>query len=535
MTSVTVITLFGLVLAMSLFLPAFVDDIYYLLLTSRGGYDHWQTISIFPECGGTFAVNVPLTLLPGRALSWLVQLLINDYYSMRLIAIAMLLAWIAYLTWFIKRCLYPDIDMRAIAASAIGFLCLGTMPIWLLLSRPDTAMAFAVTFYFSIPFIVRRYDKPSTLKLLLAAAVFFLVTSWFVSVHLKALLYVPLIFVAVFSTARWNKIFAGLLAVIAAFTSVPAWVSYWRVKLDCPAAIAMHDWEGQALLPSQLLNNPPAFFQQLFVNISHIGDYAKGIMFPVRSALPPLANTILEFFAAQCIALFLLAVALLVIAGTVLMIARVAESGKWRQPSVLLVACLMAAFGAQLCLQTTKLFYNSIMVWVSLALSGLALADYFECKVAPVKTSRLSHVCLASWPVVIISQFALLATYMPFVIYYAKHPLPNGVIGSQSDLLSPMYYSQTRDTILEAAKQCNIAPDASSEHLAIDMHTYLPMKQTFEPYRLTFRYGEFQDAQTFLDYLQDHQSTGVITLCRSLPPSLLPYFHKYNGVCCHRS
>ena len=155
--AVIIIALYGVTLLSEFFAPVLWDDIWFPVMNSRAGFDGWYAMNTYPQCGGTFLTAIPLTLLPGRAISWLAHVITGNFFTMRASSIVILLAWISYAVWFLRTLFLPNAPGLLVAAGVIAFAGLGTLPYAMLMSRPERGMIFVVTFYASLPFIIRKY------------------------------------------------------------------------------------------------------------------------------------------------------------------------------------------------------------------------------------------------------------------------------------------------------------------------------------------------------------------------------------------
>jgi hypothetical protein len=261
-----VVALFGVALCVSLFLPAYVDDVLYLILDSRAGYDGWQFISSAPQCDN-FITPIPPTLLPGRAWAWAIHTMISDWYTLRTVSLIILFSWIAFTAWALKRCIFPAQPWLYILAGIAGFTALGTLPFALVLGRPEIAMIFAITWYVFLPFLIVRYPSPPRWITFVASLLFLLVTSWFLGVHSKALFYVPLALVSGTYVCRWNKILGILAVAFTLIASYQAW-NLEQVRMVCPGSEFMRQYGATLVLaPGMFFTNKSGVLWQAFINV----------------------------------------------------------------------------------------------------------------------------------------------------------------------------------------------------------------------------------------------------------------------------
>jgi hypothetical protein len=529
-----VISLFGLAILLSLFMPAYIDDLFYPLTSARAGYDGWYSLNAFPQCGETFLVAIPVALLPGRAFSWAIHTTISDFYDLRISAIIILLAWIVYTAWFLKSCLLPAQPLRYVLAGVVSFAGLGRLPFLLLYSRPETAMILAITVYVSLPFLIDKFSPPSLKIVLLLALLFLFMTSWFVSAHPKALLYAPLVLLSSLWVCRWHRITGVVLTLATAFTLYQGWHDFWRLKIACPGSPAgeKHQ-EISGLSPAQFFSDRGKFLHQLKLNIMAGNEYIHGINFSSGYGLPAAPHNIMESIASPLITCVIIGFLLGITYGMVLMVFHVFRHRALGHPAFLLSLTLLGAFAAQWALQTMKLQYNFGLVWMTLMLCGITIAIYITRQTGYWEKPCLTYGFFSLLIVAFFSESVLLATYIPATMMSAQDITPDDV-GQEmwGGVSGPFNYQALKERILEVAKSCRIAPDNSSKHVMIDFGTYLALKNTYQPYRVDFLYHEFDQPEQLFPFLKKAHSSGIVTFCRTLPENIRPYAQQEDGVCC---
>jgi len=210
---------------------------------------------------------------------------------------------------------------------------------------------------------------------------------------------------------------------------------------------------------------------------------------------------------------------------------------------LLLPLCLLAACVVQCGLQQAgKIFYNTSLVWVTLVLSGVALAGYLSKHTDywSVRGSGLSKNYAFLLITAVTSLFALLFTYVPATIFMLREPAPNGLMHITEDgksrniaaLIIEQDFDETRKHVLSAARLCHIATDGSSHHLVVNGFTYFPLKNTYQPLLAIYLMREYKDPQKLFRFLRQRQSSGIVTLCALLPEKLMLFAKESDGVCC---
>lgn len=553
--AVAVILLFCVALCISLFLPTLEDEIFFLMLNGRAGYDDWQSLSTFPQCNHILAVPVPFTLLPGRALSWAMHFIISDPYALRMSGITILLSWIAYMAWFLKQCIIPSEPWLIILAGILGFISLGTLPFAMALARPETGMALAVTLYVSVPFLVDKYPAPARWIIWLSSLLFILVTSWFLSAHPKAIFYAPLLLMSAIYACKWHKAVGGALTALTVFACYQT-AGFILSRLSCPDSAEIKPYlESLAVSPFLLFTNSPLFWKNIALNLMHTVYYLLEIILPLQGGWLPGHRQ--DFFHTNITAmgpiysviwlttLILIVVVILRsltgVAASIIVAARTAVREHSCNASLFFILpCLLAAAFAQCALQTEMLFYNFSLIWITLLLGGVITLAYLSENYT--RWDRIEDKLRRGYKILLLAAFVnlcyLLLTYIPATLTLLQEPAPNGLVMKgplldQQSGVGSQHYGETRRHILDAAQMCHIPLDRSGHHVALDQYSYLPLKDTYQPLRIGFRFfHEFNDPQKFFAFLRKWQSSGLITPCFELPEKIRPFAKETEGVCC---
>lgn len=146
------IALFVLMLALSFLLPILWDDIWYPITSGRVGYDNGMNMNAYPQCGKSFLTATPLTLMPGRWLSWIVHALTADFIALRFVAICILLAAMGFMSFLIRRFVLTALPWYMVLSLVVACTAIGSMPFSFLMARPEAAMllSIAICCYFPL-------------------------------------------------------------------------------------------------------------------------------------------------------------------------------------------------------------------------------------------------------------------------------------------------------------------------------------------------------------------------------------------------
>jgi hypothetical protein len=171
---------------------------------------------------------------------------------------------------------------------------------------------------------------------------------------------------------------------------------------------------------------------------------------------------------------------------------------------------------------------NSSLAWIMLTIGSIIIFKRIAYRQMPwLKYSFSSLLVVAAF-----SEGVLLLTYIPATIESSQDITHDATQENWGEIGGPFNYQALKERILEVAKICKIAPDSSSQHVMIDFVTYLALKSTYQPYRIVFALHDFDQPEQLFPFLKKAHSSGIVTLCRTLPENIRPYAQEENGVCC---
>jgi len=523
--------LYAIALGFSLIHPAYIDDVFYLMSKARLGYDNWQNIRFKAECGNEM-VSVPVTLFPSLFLSWTAHALADSYYGMRVVSICIWTATIAYLVTFVKLCIAPKLPIFPILIISLSFLGLGNLPFATLIYRQEPLIFLLVLFYASIPFWTVRYPNISTTNLFYFSIVFLLASSCLASSHQKAIFFLPLVALSVLYIARWNKTASIILAITTIIITYNG-ITFWLMKMDCPASKAMAikgSYKYVSLMV--LMEQPMRFLKAIWLNISLFDSYVSGLLFPKLGILAKADSYTAQETISWFIRPLMYATAIFALIGSKVMLWHAWCHRSWKHPAVMTSLCLVAALLLQLGIQSKQSFYNAVLIWLNIVLIALFVAHYLYATARYIRSSWLVAACGIAFCISLVSQIILIIIYIPATLKVLEEAEPSGRMQNHYALISPLDYDEKKERILKVAAMCNIEPDASSKYLSLDIYTYLPLKHTYHPSMVTFKFQEDQSPKGFLAFLRSKQSDGLIRRCGSLPRKIRAIAQKEGDICC---
>lgn len=510
---------FAAVIVLGQFLPLYVDDILYGIVARRAGYDGWQLNTIYPQCGKLAIAPIPLTQMPGRALSWLLYRLVDNPFMLRGISTVVMLACLGMLYGLTRR-LLPALPRLFCAAGIVGFSGLGTLPLVMLLGRPEVPMLLALAWYAMLPLLNVR--TPAQAWILAAAT--WLVSSWFISSHPKAMLYAPLMLLAAFGLRRG---YAGAALAAGLLPLLHEALVLWPMRINCPDSDAAQlVWQSHGLRPDLMLQDMAGFVQSALNNLAASVYYVVSLLFTAQELgyrkWPPVTeygdiHALLNIIVG---AVFGLTAALAGMLGVWCGLRR----GAWRDVRVRMALCLLAAAGAQAALQTSKQFYNTSLIWGSLLMAGCMAASFLQERHG-LRLARLRPLLGHVWLVALLSQCVLLAAYVPYAYALHQHD-------AEELMIVPGQYAQKKKAAESIAAECGIPLGEEGSHIAVDTYTYLYAKESYQPLRMAYRFHEFDTPEAMLDFLRNWDSSGMLVSCDLLPEALLPLMKREGSLCC---
>ncbi len=505
---------------LAFYVPVYVDEILLPMITSRGGFDSWRLVSLRPICTEVFGTPIPLSLMPGRALAWLSHSEINTPSRIRLYGIGSFFAWLCATVYGL--CRYSNktskTPITVVAMLVACMACLGLMPFMAVLTRVETLMALAISFYTFYPFALRE-NKMGPVRYYAAICLFLIVTSWFFSAHPKSLIFAPLLVPSLVLIKRQRPRLGVAMIALTLLMGAQA-LALWIQQLSCSVSydivVKLNNW---AVLPTALLN-PFDAFMRMSAGVLSLSRYGSSLLFSDSyntlwlpstrmTALHDVVNVMLALTVA-CI--FMAIPKLLLQSWTKIEKRKDCFTLEFCMPALLFI-CIMGIAAVE----TEKNFYDMTLV-------GLVGILCFTMQVLQARAlQKYTWFFPALGALACISLSTLLYTFqmLPDVSRYA---LPNGELTWQYKSQSVLRYDENAQHIRQFAKQCGLdIENPGMRHLVIDMFTYFPLQTVAEPI-YEFKYG--------VSPVQNLDASGAIGLCRNFPPEVQKISMKNENLCC---
>lgn len=521
---------FGMVLWLAYQAPLFVDDAHWLIQNSRIIHDGFKIINLYPQCTGNFVQGIPWPLIPGRAFAALFHpdTLIGIRY-LGLVKYLLSIGCIAFIIWLL-------FDKKLPYVLALGgvtaLLSLGSLPIIMTLDRPETSIILGICLMILAALAGSRTQ--SAPHLALTACLYICVLSWLFSTHPKAQSLIPAALVAacVFNISNRHLRMAFIAGVaILSISSVMLWKNHTSCA-DYPKVEQRLGWHS--VIPKDFTNNPTAATGQIIENIqssyqnyspawqttaSYLGFFTVDDVSTVPLPFYKLAN----------------AINTIIIAGIVMFL--ITGSGRcllqhnrramlW---SLLAWCILMPALLVILTLKHSHMKEGGLIV-ATLLLSGMLLLWLNKWQEKHLGLAK--RICIILIPISIVNH-GLFAAQWHSLFEHTATPAPaeHGYFSNDSRFQTIFDSRERNLSIIKAAEACSISTSAAS-HLVVDDYTYMPFKNTFQPFygRTLFLWGVPDN--DYIAFLNRTQSDGVVTLCQSLPKPLRMLATENDGICC---
>jgi hypothetical protein len=519
----------GLVLLLSVgtllvafFIPVYADDPMFAVIASRAGYDGWMGIHIRPQCETSFLAPIPLSLLPGSVLAWGIYALAEDWFAMRVIALVTYLGWLGVLATVLRYLVWPQEGWFKALAVSMALGTMGIAPLLMIQSRPEATMMLAFSCILCIPLLFAAMKlPPGTQKM--GMAIVLLLSSYVVYKHPKALLYSPVIIAACWYFPRVSQKMRLATMAVVALIAVQGF-TFWHDRMLCPESTPDHALiQSQSISVVSLIDDPVSAAERFFSNIGKAYIYIQKFLFHpqtqewVKSLAP---QEWLAWFNLTLLGMMGM-VALLALGALAVNIRSASRDRQWQSPFLLLPLILLGCMIAQAGLQEIKNFYESTWLWPCLVwLAVLAGAGIPDQK----KNGKFVHsILLLLFCGSLISQANMIRIYSPNAI----PAMTDDRVYAYSILRSGDYNEEKR----EIAAQCGIANDSSSRHLVLDLHSYMSMRKTYQPFMYPLL-AATPTKEALYAFLNKHDSSGIFTLCASLSPDILQDAQVTDITCC---
>ncbi len=522
---------FAAALIAGLFLPIYNDEIGWRLQerAAMDGVDKLYT-SI---CGANTLVHPPFWMMPARYYSALFNSLFAAPIYVRLSGILYAFVLTGLILMMVRRVADGVRANGTLTVLTIGFLSMGTLPLLLVMSRPEQPVLLCLTAALLIALARKPADGDTptgtawwrSLGIVLLALVA-------MSYHVKGVATVPvyLACLAVASQGRRAVLARAIPAV--ALVALALWAGhYWVDRFQCPDDALLRAGflksTGPALVMSERSQILP-LLAQAFANINVLlypGGLAPRVE-PMAGWLP-----IDQIDAASSFTWFLFIVSvwtitLIAMTWCLLCAARRAWIERRIDSRTLLAAALMALGtgwsatgfpGIYECTFTQPMLILALLLalsahrggprfdrWLGLAATGIGLAG--------------------------IASIALVAMiYGPSLTRIARAP---GYVSGHARSITPFGYAGLEPQIRAAARKCGIVDPARQQRLVLDDLTYFPFVQSHMPEHRLGLFWPGDIPANPMGYLRQVKSSGIVSICRALPADLQARAKREGQFCC---
>ena len=510
----------------SVYVPVYGDELIVAISGSRGALDGWRVGGVWIRCPNNFSSPIPLALLPGRMLAWLFYLPMSTPLATRLAGITTFVCWITALAWATRRFLIPETSYIRILSVVISLSFIGLLPFMAVLTRPETYLAIAISCYAFLPYALRRIEIQSKHHIWLCTG-FLLLSSWFYSVHPKALFFTPLVMYAFYQLKRAGVI--GIWSTITMALIIFQSVNYWNFRMECSENESMHDYINlHGLQPELLFSQPLVFITRFFKDLAASPKLVGEILFMPSGKWSYWLPTVQAVFGRVAINLSIIFSIFTVLGFWVWSIAgivvRASTDKQYLLPYFAVPILLLQGMITSIGFQGDTYFYNAEIWLIGCCLTLLLLYQM----PLPESMQRLSNKALRAFAVIsFLSQISLVSTYwvMPQLYQEGDEKMRYDV----QELASP--FLDYSDQIIKHAAKCNIDPKQQNTHLVVDRFTYFAFFNAYRP--IYIEDGYLEDRQQPLKrFMKRQDSSGLIAVCSFLPGNLKHMSIIDNGLCC---
>ena len=523
----TLIAMFVVTFALSLFVPIFEDEIGWLMLRTRYFLDDGVTISLWQTCPPRLALvpawyRLPLRLLDG----WTTGALI-DPLAIRLTGLLSYATWLGFAVALLPKAVARG--RLAVAGIGAGYLAIGLIPFALAINRPEQQLLLVIVPLAAVALWPWDRAHQTSRRDLVVALCLIVATYVLVGHHTKGVLFGPLAAVAAWFAIRRPTIRLATLGAEAGLGLLFG-LAYAR-RLVCPGYPGAMRYINDVSLPFQKIAADPGLLAyHLFRRIRETPVYFERVMLhqgevhlkwlPPRQALDfidPIAN--FGFVAV------LVGAAVIAVVGFGRLLV---QAGRTRTigPRLGVTACLLLGIVATLSLQGQKHFYDGGFLWVVVGLTALiAWRPLRTAWARPLRRIAVAGLAGAAF----VSQVALWTWFVPEV----ETRLADDTYRPSRGSFSAFDYDRARTEIRDTARMCRIPLDGTSRYLALDVATYGVAWPTWRPIFVNYLIGYWQPVVGDpIEYLSGRGSAGLLAACNSLPDDLAARTRRNGAYCC---
>ena len=524
--------LFVASLLAAIVLPIYTDEIGWRL-QERAAYDGVD--KLFTQlCGPDTLAPPPFWMMPARFYSMAFNSLFDSPLYVRVSGILYALVWTAMVLALVGRASRDARERTALTTVMIGFLSLGTLPLLLVMSRPEQPIMLAYTA--ALLMVLRRpqaevrASAAQAWRRSLAIVALALVA---MSYHVKGVAAAPLFLVCLWLVAKGREAIVPRLVSGAVLIGAAVWAGqYWVHRFLCPGdAAARESFQASAGASIAAANDSAQIVPLLLKALGNIS------LFLYPGTVAPRANPMSFWLPVNKISLdasfiwFLVIVAL----WTVAMIAAVwcllrAARRAWRERRIddrLLLSgallCMFVGWSAIGFTGTYEATFTVPMLTLGVVLA-LSLHDG-----GPRFAGGMAGAAAGMGVIGMISIVLVAQIYGGALVASTRKP---GYVPGQFFSITPFGYESVRRDTLAVARQCGITDPAAKRGLLLDDLSYFPMMQSRLPDHRGGLLPPVRVTRDPVDYLRANKSDGIVSWCAALPPAMQARAKRQGNMCC---
>lgn len=494
--------------------PIYSDEIGWKIMTSRVFLDHFQINSINPQCAVPGGVSLSPFLFPGRIFESF--LFSNLSHPEKLRFIGFIISSLLFISFFIsvQRCLVPFDGTSSSALTASSFFALGTLPLGLVLSRPEQTLLLLLIFFLSLPF----YKSNSFFHKYVFYVCLLLTISMFFGTHPKSLFFSLAIFITIFflPISFIKKLFFLVIGILT------VWSSF---RLNSILYGCDINPRFKALINTYMLSVESIFELDLKLilsvirNLYHSTDYFSNLLFLKRHPNTPLTgidNLTFSYQVLNGLIIFVfLCVVLWIIFSFIKILKNWSKTPLDRYRFFMALSLATGLFGLAV-LQSGKNAYESNFFVPCIILIAALLTGHSAVSATWKRISKWSCIMMVS--ISIFSQWGLIYRFGPNLKTVWKR--------------GPFLLDRTAQ-VEQLKRACRLEDLKSLKHLVVDDRTYPYLWQSQEPYHALYLTGYWSVGIDNLEsFLTERKSAGYLASCHYLPPNLAVRAKRSGDLCC---
>lgn len=515
--------------SLSFFVPIYIDEVGWKILSSRIILEKGQTLGLLPQCRSTFLQTPPFWLLPARYLD---ALLYGDLSNLLKLRVLGCLSWFVFILLFLvlfNRLLKsqkgnPDMGWFSLGIASVTLF--GVLPLQMGLMRPEPGLLICLLGLLLLPTL--KNETPT--KGWFLKGCFCFLTLLFFSQHPKSLFFFPLIIlVALFMSQNLKT-----KVILVTFTLVvTASALKWSAKATvCPEnQLANQIISNVMVNPLLLVTDTKLTSQKLIENFQRFNIYVYHVLFSENYQYEWLPEIRMEPILKRLINFLLRNIIFLWMGSIALQFVFIVRKKKiwWKSYSFCIgVALIMGLVGINF-FQSTRHFYESPFIIPLLVLCVgilLTMAKSYPRKIVScAKFLSLVSILLSSVSVVVLIYY--------FYPIAKTDWIKGGYLPAQRYSVSAFNRDSMKGRIERLAARCGIRNDPELKHLVVDDYTYSFFGKTKEPFHAHYvMKGWGKDLADKVKFLTEYQSSGLIGSCRFLDEEILPLVERDGELCC---